>query len=232
MIEQLHANKHCRPISLGKGCLCLWLGLLLVACKATTDRDLAEFFGNDSSCRPPCWHGITPGITSESDALSIIANPAISDPESHSVRSYDSPSTLWYLFELNQGTSAGVMVSHGLVGMIELRPDFRLKLGNLIDRVGEPDFVYVEDSVGGEIYYIVELYYLGEGIMARFFSDPERDVPPGYTSLTGTTEIETISLFKPADSLEEALENSRSLDPTTALVHAVKWDGFGYYQGS
>ncbi len=207
----------------------LWL---LISCSSKPDSG----FWGDSSCMPPCWNNITPGVTVESDALSIITGSPLIQPDSLKERRYENPNIYEYVFRLQQDSIGSFAINRGIVYQVHLTPAFDLQLKDIINRFGEPEYIFSEETGGGLVSYTVNLYYPSQGIIIQMFWHHEtrryRDVPLGSFKLEEELLIESIYYFQPAESFEMALMNAWQHDEEKAryiLSNLVGWDGLDVY---
>ncbi len=130
------------------------ISLLLSACGAPpplkSDKYLKDttLIGNDASCQPPCFHGVTVGQTTFTDALAKVkADSAFSN-----VQSQDKPAQAAWAAAGGDGCCQ--MTTDEKTGMInamliKLAPNITVK--QVIDKYGNPDYVTPVDYTPQEV---------------------------------------------------------------------------------
>jgi hypothetical protein len=118
-------------------------------------------------CAAPCWNGITPGITSWRDAITIIEDdPRFEQPQTQAEENGPRIGALWKEVGgddcCQMGTDDGETVS---VILVQLAPDHTL--GELIEEQGEP--TYVIGTPGNEDQAIVNVFYPDKALIVMVF---------------------------------------------------------------
>lgn len=236
MLTRLFDKDINATVCLRKIWVLLWFGLLLNAC---TSANSSEFFGN-GTCTPPCWQYMTPGTTIERDAVAILHDPQLVKSETLRPQQTGDPQIQEYWYHLQQpsiGSIGSVTVKDGVVNTIYLNPHFDVTLGDLVDRFGEPIYLFVQEMPGDLVCYDIGIYYPNQGIMARLLNchDLWRDasVPMGSTRLSEESIIESVYYFEPATTLDQALLNiwlPEQIKVDHILANVADWRGFGIYK--
>lgn len=112
----------------------------LVRARPADDPDLRTFLIPPDNCRPPCFLGVQPGITTVDDAMAILeASAWIADVEP-SASFYDLHWSGSQPDFIDAGSLNYFMAETQVVGQIRLRT--RLRLGDVYGLLGKPDASY------------------------------------------------------------------------------------------
>ena len=190
----------------------------------------------DDPCAAPCWQNIVPGVTTFEEAQSQLeTSPFVrkgsldyhvaESGETHDRFSWHGRSTKYYNY---------LYLREGKVVLIDIHPDYTLTLGQVVDKFGPPERVYVGLGLGGNLL-IAYLDYPAQGL--RFTAEwPVRDrterriVDSGIALLTEDREIVEVAYFAPGP-LEDVLQNPHRYPPKGRveeyLERAQEWEGFG-----
>lgn len=188
-------------------------------------------------CNPPCWEGITPGITSTDEMVRIFEQL---EAEGR-IKSYWKLTGPFYLAEFPSGGTVDVLVGDGYVHSLSVSymGAFDYRVRQVIERFGEPEAyavysnlsrqdhpcetwdesdVYTHPSGGGY------LLYPSQGVTVRI------RIPDGYTGcVCPAVETAVFHYYQPR-SLTDALQEGASpafdgLDWNSE--HLVQWHGYG-----
>jgi hypothetical protein len=104
------------------------------------------FFG-DASCSWPCWQGITPGVTKSSDALQLLQqSPVVSKSTVQSEEYSPGIGTASWYWEIGNNQYDGFMNwRDGIVGQIMLAAYPKYTIGEMINKFGQPEKIFVDD---------------------------------------------------------------------------------------
>lgn len=243
MIRKMHhiqSNSYCLRMN-SLFWVLLFNCFILVACEqAQPDRSFLE----GSPCLAPCWQDITPGITDEASALSILSNPDLVIQEQLTCKvNNDDParSRCMYRRTSNEGGSIGV--SNGIVEGIELMAR-QLTLADVTDSLGAPNFISeLDEFYDSEVGYCYRMYvYYLKGIRLHVTSCVPDDISlntPFDDELIVFEEMQVVSMlfFQPANTLEVSLNNISRTNQydfsgtymEKILVEAQPWKGYGQY---
>jgi hypothetical protein len=127
---------------------------------------LENLFGN-SLCSWPCWQGITPAITTSSEALQRLNDSPV--VLKSSIQSEGSETGLgkadwrWAIGGKQPMASGKMEWENGIVGRIELTP--YLSIGEIIGRFGPPEKIGVIDcsDIPESLQWCAILYYAKNG---------------------------------------------------------------------
>lgn len=188
---------------------------------------LENFFG-DSSCSWPCWQGITPGITTSSEALlKLHDSPLIL--KKYSIQSEGSEtengeaSWRWNVDDNQREERGNIQWTNGVVRMMELTAYPVISLGEIINRFGPPEKIDVIDCteiVEGPRWWCGTLYYAKSGfeIHVSWEDSAESDV-----QITPSDLIVFVRMFEPS-TLEKWLAD---MGLNHLYPDLCDWNGYG-----
>jgi hypothetical protein len=191
--------------------------LLFVACSPPPplrDDTLLQdtsLLSTDPDCTAPCWRGITPGVTTWSDALTILEDDTTL--ENVNIQSDDQSPAKQADFQQTGGASCCVINTNDgeVVNVIFLRVAPTVTMGELLDAQGEPTYLvgsqYTDDQA------VMNLIYPDKSLVAYAF------VPGTSGALSDSSEIVGILYLTPADM---------DLLVKTSSLHV--WDGYKSYE--
>ena len=238
----IFSSKQTQPRPFRSLILVLGLGLFsfLVACQLEPDPG---FFDEDSACQPPCWQDIRPGLTTQTDAFTTLADSQLIEPGSLKATAARVPDFTSAKFSLEGAGSVGSLTfADGIVYGIWLRPKFNLQLVDVLAHFGEPDYVYAQDFVTDERCYDAHLYYIEQGLMIMLFGcltvneHGQDEWATNEFKLAEETEVTDIVYFP---STLQTFENELlylwgflgDAEETVAHItrHAQPWSGYATY---
>jgi hypothetical protein len=170
-------------------------------------------------CAPPCWQGITPGITNDQEALEILQmNSLIKRGSINPAGSSLSGGCTWEWRTSWKWIDPGISWKNGVVDIITLGLTFNLTVNEVIEKFGIPEYVSISDGgIPEHWYWIIDLYYPSKGIL---FTAYTREYSNKFYP---STEIGAAFLFVPT-TMEEMPERIQS-------SHYEKWKGYGDASG-
>jgi hypothetical protein len=168
--------------------MCLLMCLLCVLKTEAQDGMLVSPEGTD--CTLPCWHGLTPGVSTLRDVYHFWkTDPIVLNSLSHFDRKFDDGlDFLWHewfadpILGEDRIIGSGVRVENGIVRSIGLRSQNPQTLQSLIETYGEPAaFIYFYDITAVEAYFgnagfDLQLYYPELGLIANcalYYGEPQ-----------------------------------------------------------
>lgn len=174
-------------------------------------------------CVPPCWQGITPGVTTSDEALAIISNSPYIEMES--IERHGTTTTggvTWHLRAPGRRIQPGLSWDSGIVDMIRMGLNFDLTVQEVLNKFGNPVVVSVEEGGQPEHWYwIIDLHYPNQGITFRAFtSEFINQVKP-------TTEVGVVLLFPIMDTEEMIKEIEQTLISPLPSNYFSNWNGYG-----
>lgn len=174
-------------------------------------------------CAPPCWHGITPGMTIDRSAVirSLRRMPAVGIIEEVVQDGY---CIKWFWMK-SPGANFICTDWKGSVESISLNVDFDLIVADIIGKYGLPvatnaaPFMYaeiVDNRVIDKGYIMMNLFYPQYGFNCR-----AKVLPFDRPVLEPQTKVYEVVYYIPADSVESWLrEHAESMRLQT-------WPGYG-----
>ena len=207
--------------------------LALITCKQLEpDRSYLESI----PCTAPCWQDITPGITDETTAMTILSNPNLINQETFDCQtSSDNPSQSFCSFRRVSNEGGGVGFENGIVTRIRLKTEVTLE--ETISAFGSPDFVNVihgSQIVNEGKCYRADIYYL-KGIFLFVSGCESIEFPLEVVSgnnLRTFPDMQVISVdfLPPSDTLETTLLYRLGHSNIQGHLNNIQtWTGFGLY---
>jgi hypothetical protein len=167
-------------------------------------------------CGPPCFYGITPGITTDAQVQEIITNFKDIFPkceETDLTRSGGGRS-------LSCADGIGMSYNNHLVDGISFSPSVNLSIQQVIDLYGSPDLV--------EVIVLSLTEAPIKSTMVLYYDDLHTAL--GLDEQSGTSFI--IDPDSKISSIAYHTENSYNDFRTLAIKIGTPWQGFGTYQAS
>ena len=148
------------------------LGLLIlglcVGCGEPPPLDLSLLTGEP--CEPPCWQGLTPGMSTHEEVNEFIRTSRFVNPKTLHLSDFRRADgqrvgvSIWWRSTVGGGRgSNNFTVEGGVLKDITMYPDYDLALGRLIDRYGPPEKYIASRPISGPLYYEVTLFYPTHG---------------------------------------------------------------------
>ncbi len=183
-----------------------------------------------SKCELPCWHGITVGETQEDDAIKVISNlPKVDykvSTNSHR-RYYGSIDTVYFAmypwFNLFYLVDGAIYFKENETVYMELRGGLGKNVGQVIEKYGEPAYVYIKSERPSIINAC--LFYPEIGLIFEASKILEFD------EIKNNTRIYGLTVIKPKD-FQAYVENSGMYpvkEPYQSIF--VPWSGYGELRG-
>jgi hypothetical protein len=162
---------------------------------------------SDAPCSAPCFLSIIPGKTNKSQAIDTIKNQGIIEyQETGNIISF---STLVF-FEVN---------SDGYISKVEFDPMVNIKIGDVINKYGEPSKVSVRYdilSMPEHPYFDMVIYF---DKIFSYLVLPRQEIFPAY-EISQDTLIKYVIYFD-EDTYKDAINTDK---------HITEWKGFGSYK--
>jgi hypothetical protein len=165
------------------------------------------------ACEPPCWHGITPGQSTEEDAATVAQTmPGYLRLESRDPNLAD----VWYMWDsgsVDHNIRNGISVQKGIVKDITLENQNEYTLGDIVAKYGPPQKV-------GHAVYGAEM-----AVFITAFHYPEKGLDfwtaySGPPTVRRSERVVTYSYFRPMTLAEY------SSKPETDCSDCLDWQGF------
>jgi len=186
---------------------------------------------DDSSCDAPCWNGITVGITTEEEMLTILRDLPVVDQNIAVLNAwqiYDGGLNFYLypngLYKHNVVVESNFI--HGKVAYIGFCGDPGVSFDDVIKKVGEPKNILILGSPSGGSFIVA----INEDIGVQFMYDTA-DIPSQLrTKIVPEIPIKCLTYFAPEfynDMLEAGLVAMGQLNAEQTLEAMQPWDGYG-----
>jgi hypothetical protein len=213
--------------------------LAIIVALAITIAPIFGGLGIDSGlfdqegCKPPCWHGLTPGQSTSEDVDNFLANLSETRWPERKIRAYETGCKSIRLTD-NFGTGiVDIYVVDGKLTFIESSHPNKARLGEIVDYFGDPEYFEAVYAIGIDTkVYILEVNYPQKGLGFEIWPDQEKDVG----QIKADMEVDTIHYFEPSDLSGYLLSKYFcSLKKNDAILRAQSeieniiqgWPGFG-----
>lgn len=174
-------------------------------------------------CAPPCWQGITPGVTQMDEALEILSNSPYIETGSIKRAGTDiSGGCTWRWRSPGRRMQPGLNWQTGIVDTIQMGLTFNLTVQEVTDKFGLPEAVSaVEGGQPEHWYWIIVLHYPSQGVEFKAYtSEFSKDIKP-------TTEVGAVLLFSPLTMDERIKEIEKGLSSPLPIDYFSDWKGYG-----
>ncbi len=173
---------------------------LLSACWLKAENMDAGLFSG-KPCKPPCWQNLTPGVSTTDDVERFLKNL---DQKKWPGRidDVDNSGCRWLRIADKLGIEVNTLfdlyLNNGKLTFIGSRPPVVIRLKEIVDRFGTPEYFKAVLAVGPDgQYYILEVYYPSQGL--AFLLNPNQDKDVGY--IKPGMLVDYIEYFPPGDLL-------------------------------
>lgn len=193
----------------------------------------------NSTCQPPCWERIIPGVTTRSESLSLLAK--IQSVDTESIYQWDNGDISWNFLKHN--TTGKISYKDGYVHVIhfssyQANPGRLISLEESIEKFGKPEiFIFGKNNDGKHKRIIMELFYPQQGIAIetpdyRSFTDfvNNRTQDLGFKIIDPKHKVPSVFFFPPEDFYavsEAGVFAIKDLDNNIIIHNAKEWPGFG-----
>lgn len=198
-------------------CVCL----LLAGCTFKGD---AEMILSDV-CAPPCWYGITPGLTSSQESITALGSIPLVDSasiETQVARQYHFEDQIFWEF-LNEG-NGGISLKNDTVMETRLE-DVSIPLEKLVDVFGDPQQMVFYPRWGDDWY--VNILYPQQGIWLWYHKHQNS---PGNLNIQARDAVKRITFVDPGVLFELLASDGRLYLEEKSLTISevlVPWQGYG-----
>jgi len=214
--------------------LVLLIILIAIGCTRPHERNRSILL-DDTSCEPPCWENITPGVTNIEDALSnlekingISEGPFFQEDIDH-VK--EKQKIGWY-FPTDIEESFGIIhFQNNLVSIMRFTPE-SITIGELVDLIGDPEEIFIVKNRHESTWIWFDLLYPSKGIIIEYINFSFCCDDTGFFDLENDIEPTNVYYFDPI-LYEELLDDVVFVAdfiwvPDEQLQQAIKdWSGFG-----
>jgi len=186
-------------------------------------------FLQDDPCTLPCWENITPGKSSELDALKELIKRKLFSSDSASYLSDD-----WFHFFTQMDDEVSIIFLNEQVQRIDFNPNVPLPLNTMIEILGEPEKIYIDTTGEHQILcHESYLYYPKHGlrIEAATCEDFNRASRLKNGNVMPDTLVTALSFVEVATNSEIMLESFNLPEDQLQEISSnmVNWNGYGYY---
>ena len=218
----------------------LLVSLVLAACVAERNKLF------QSPCAAPCWYGVTPGETTESQLRRLIPSfPYYQQQESswwerkdptYGLSRAPEPAMSRFDMAVDDGLEAGLGITllDDVVARIEIRSawgllgqtDLGLSLGEALALYGEPSRVMVGQGCGGDQFCLnLYLIYPDVGVVVATTASIARE-DPLEVQAAESLRVRSVALVAP-DDMANYLEDTNSFYSVDCLMShfSAPWQG-------
>ena len=206
-----------------------WVIAACVGCGEPPPVDTSLLTGEP--CEPPCWEGLTPGVSTEEDVAEFMESTRLVDTRTVSrvgmTRGGEvvGVSIRWHSTAGRGAAGNRFAIEGGVLQDITIYPDYDLTLERLIERYGPPQ-KYVSHLSGYERQWVdVTLYYPTHGFTVYLMLRPDD------ASLKPESKVDSVWYFRAAP-LERFVELECEAGylggtPEKSLEFLRDWQGYG-----
>jgi len=170
-------------------------------------------FLSENPCGPPCFWGITPGITTDTEALNLLELKGFNTNECDYSQRQNPDQREIGCGAVGTGYTLGITVDpFGLVTTIGFNPEISFSLMDVISKYGNPDAIYVvnQNVTAMPVDMGIRLFY--DHLQAVL------DLPDQEGSAVITAELEILNI---SYRNEQVYDESR--------IYTQPWHGYGNY---
>jgi hypothetical protein len=192
---------------------------------APSSASKSEMFFGDDTCSWPCWQGITPGVTTSSDALQLLqVSPVVSKSTVQSEERRPGIGTArWHWGIGSILFDCSMEWKDGIVSGISLTAFSKFSIEEMISRFGPPEKVSVIDcemTPEQPREWCADFYYVKRGFEIRLKWKPEY---ADDVQLSPSDPIQSVFLSEPS-TIEDWLSY---LGSGRAPIDLRDWKGYG-----
>ena len=155
------------PISIPLLCVALLIAAICSGC-GQVDRTLLT----GDPCEPPCWQGLTPGVSTAQQVEHFLGASQYVKPDSvhreawgwRDLTTISWESTAWWI---GKAEPNALIVQGDTLMVISIQLDYELTLEDLLDRYGPPQRYWARWRGWGGADVIVNLYYPTTGLVTK-----------------------------------------------------------------
>lgn len=125
---------------------------------------LEAIINSTSSCRLPCWHGLTPGESTENDFLTF-ANSEYATLHFQNLRKNENPVTFYLWYDSIMEVPIEIRFDdNNLISFIRFAPD-NFTFGTISNQLGYPDAYEAAGFRDMSYFVTVKFFYESEGLV-------------------------------------------------------------------
>ena len=188
---------------------------------------------DQEGCKPPCWHGLTPGQSTSEDVNDFLANLSRDQWPERDIRVFDTGCKSIRIFGNFNIVMADLYIVDGSLTFIQSYSPNETRLGEIVDHFGDPEYFKAVLDIGVDYkFYILEVYYPHKGLVFEILPDQEKVIG----SIGADMVVSAIHYFEPGDLSSYFLsEYSCDWEKTDAILRGQteidnfiqEWHGFG-----
>lgn len=183
-----------------------------------------------TDCKPPCWRGIYPGRSTTAQVYKVLDNS--NDVNKDTIlgeynRNEELIRIFWFFQWPAEDQMGSVNIESGQATAINISTVNSLKLGELIQRNGEPEMYWTGMGQRDDKGRFLDIVLLApsRGYAAEMVRDIEVD--SDHVEVKDGTPVFRVTYFSP-DMYEELLEGRILIDkPLNGRSPLQKWTGYG-----
>lgn len=178
-------------------------------------------------CEPPCWYNITPGITSDNEALDIVSELDFINSDTIDLqRGSRGGVIVWQtIFSENQITNGNIAFDQkGIVYSVIVVLSYHITLKELIEVIGDPDGIMTRPHIqyNGSVHCMnVYVVWLDQGLAATAACLPISEEP--LSLVEPHLLIRQVSYFPSASTMDEYITFHGGPTPQDKFI---EWEGF------
>jgi len=208
-------------------CLLLFIGIAFGAMLLLGNIGKSTVI-TDTTCDPPCWHGIQPGQTTPWEAVSILEEMGVGGMQQWGES--DEKSEIAWMFHYPVGDSAGYIYSlDGRVAAISIHTSGSLTLAEALEKLGEPDSMWMHyEKIEWRHWLEIILVYPTRGFFVEIDIELPSTEESALVEIKGNSPVDKVIYFDPA--WYEYFLSSRTFfreDEQTILERLQPWPGLG-----
>jgi len=206
-------------VLLALSCVCLELTGAMPSIPQGTPAPLDMGLLTSDPCEPPCWQGLTPGVSTEQDVMHFLdTRQDYVDPCSVERNAHAGSILVTWKTTGRAQKENWFELHNGVLQLTNLHMDTPLTLGQLLEAFGPPDKYEAAWSLlpPEPVHMVVELFYGDLGLA------PELYVAPDDLVLTESTPVVRTWLFEPG-TLEHFCTVLEGEEGKSLPDYAVKW---------
>lgn len=181
-------------------------------------------------CNPPCWNGIVPGVSTSDDVFRTLADTTGVDGTSvfeFANRRDEVTRTSWYFARPVEDAAGTVYFAGDRVTAIKILTVNTLKVGEILDKLGQPEQYWLETGQGEHREYAAIALLnptLGYGVEVVI----DLDGKPETVEIRTGSAVFSVTYFDPAlfqDLLQTNILVSKPVNARTGSL--LDWPGLG-----
>jgi hypothetical protein len=159
---------------------------------ASTPQNRQSIFEQDS-CAPPCWFGLTPGVSSTDEVIALLQDGEIFSSDARIWGRTPEPLVLIeegsYLFYWRHSLTVNhqINVENGVVTLISATVDRSVPLRRILERMQLPSFVRFDQVFH---VWLIHLFYPDAGVVVML--EVQREICEMNSFLEDTTALQAI----------------------------------------